>query len=313
MQHGKLVALLGTARRAIRVQVDDADIRTRFKIDHYFEIEMFTEDSQNNPITVCVRRLPRGMPLGDNIRETVRIPAFFFKMWSYRAGPSASQKDKGVNPDNVRWPAPLFIGREPIWIRPEDLRDDNPWFGVIGGTMFIMALGLVWMGVWSFNRSDDRFHRRNIGIHRELSGDVSLNSLGLEVGPEINFLNYGESSATSAEATANSSAAESDSTETASGTIVIPSRPRYYVKEVGTGMGISGGLFRALKGTESGEKAPRKINLAKDAEEKENIFAETIRRSKQRPSPLQILWPLLILALLIFGLLMLGSLATTGQ
>ena len=38
---GELYALEGLARRAIRIEVTDADITERFGIDHYFEVEVF--------------------------------------------------------------------------------------------------------------------------------------------------------------------------------------------------------------------------------------------------------------------------------
>ena len=38
---GELYTLRGMARRAILIRVDDDDIRTRFGIDHYYEIEVF--------------------------------------------------------------------------------------------------------------------------------------------------------------------------------------------------------------------------------------------------------------------------------
>src|SRR5690606_3536601 len=68
-QHGQLVLLQGVARRAIRVEVanprdpeSNRDIITRFGIDHYYEVAIFTKDSADNPIIVCVRELPPGFP-----------------------------------------------------------------------------------------------------------------------------------------------------------------------------------------------------------------------------------------------------------
>jgi hypothetical protein len=85
-QRGKLFTLRGEALRAIEVRVDDPDIVSRFGIHHYYEVEIVSGDSQNNPIVCCVAQLPEGMPLGDDIREGVRVTGFFLKSWSYNLG-----------------------------------------------------------------------------------------------------------------------------------------------------------------------------------------------------------------------------------
>ena len=90
-QVGELVAFDGTARRVARVDVGQhadgtaSDVARRFGIDHYYEIDLFTDDSQNNPIVFCVRELPPGFPIGNNLHEPVRIAGFFFKSWSFRS------------------------------------------------------------------------------------------------------------------------------------------------------------------------------------------------------------------------------------
>src|SRR6185437_982655 len=80
-QRGRLVELTGTARRAVPCLVEDRDIVARFGIDHYYEVDIFTADSQDNPLTFCVRELPKGFPTGDNISEPVSIAGFFLKKW----------------------------------------------------------------------------------------------------------------------------------------------------------------------------------------------------------------------------------------
>jgi hypothetical protein len=98
-QVGHTFRMQGTARRAIRVLVEDPDIRQRFGIDHYYEVELFTpleqilrlvdaRDGQarsyrNFPVTVCTAELPPGMPQGDEIRQAIDVDAFFFKLWTY--------------------------------------------------------------------------------------------------------------------------------------------------------------------------------------------------------------------------------------
>jgi len=105
---GRLFTLVGTARRAIEIRVDDADIRERFGLDHYYEIELITPDSRGNPIVCCVRELPQDMPTGDDIYESIRATGFFLKTWGFRTAQSAESE-----PGTLRKQlAPLLIGRD---------------------------------------------------------------------------------------------------------------------------------------------------------------------------------------------------------
>ena len=62
-QRGRLVKLSGTARRVVRVPIDDPPIISRLGADHYFEIDLVAEGSQSNPLVFCTLDLPDGMPL----------------------------------------------------------------------------------------------------------------------------------------------------------------------------------------------------------------------------------------------------------
>jgi hypothetical protein len=116
-QTGRLVVLEGSARSVVTVPVDDADVAARYGINHYYQITLFTygaprecdADCQSNPLVVCVRNLPSGMPVGDEpaYAEHVRVAGFYFKKWSYPiSGPGGK---------SVMQLAPLLIGQEPVW------------------------------------------------------------------------------------------------------------------------------------------------------------------------------------------------------
>ena len=92
---GNLVALTVGARRAVKIPIIEDDLRERFGLTHYYEINGFVDErvrvkrDQNDvegtvynryPIVFCVVELPDGMPVGDDINETIRVPAFSFKM-----------------------------------------------------------------------------------------------------------------------------------------------------------------------------------------------------------------------------------------
>ena len=147
---GKLALLKGDARRAVKIIVDDPDIVSRFNLRHYYEVEIFTEDSQNNPIVFCVPELPSQMPAGDDIHEYVRATGFLVKTWAYATRRSAQQPDK-----RVRQFAPLLIGQLQ-WISREALKPDSfpaiVVLGVVGS-----ALLVVLIGAWGFRRRGRRF------------------------------------------------------------------------------------------------------------------------------------------------------------
>lgn len=153
-QRGRLVELTGTARQAVQRRVNDPDIVARFGIDHYYEMEIFTDDSQGNPITFCVRDLPKNFPEGDKITEPVRVAGFYFKRWGYRQSDAPQVKAR-------KQLSPLLIGREPVWIEtpPVDQRFVN---GVV--LVLLVALTIVlWLVVMFLARGDRRFHKQFAG------------------------------------------------------------------------------------------------------------------------------------------------------
>jgi hypothetical protein len=155
-QRGNLVVLSGTVRRAVRVRVDDPDIVERFGIDHYYELYLFTDDSQGNPLVFCVRELPAGMPAGDepHYGESVRVAGFFLKSWSYRPGGGGD-----AHPGRARQLAPLLVGREPVWYPPPESSASILVGAVAGGVFLLILLGL-WLAAWQLRRGDRQFRCR---------------------------------------------------------------------------------------------------------------------------------------------------------
>lgn len=173
-QVGRLVLLRGTTRRVQRIVVDDEQIRQRFGIDDYYEIDMFTVDSEGNPITVCVPTLPAGLPQGDNVREDIRVAAFFYKVWAYRA--------RATEPGQ-RQLAPLLIGAQPEWIQPEP---GSPYLGAIAGGVFVIFLLGLWLVLWKAARRDRRRHERILASRYRLDEGQSLDDLGADDSDRLN-------------------------------------------------------------------------------------------------------------------------------
>ncbi len=191
-QHGVLVELEGTARLAERIDVRDPDIVARFGIDHYYQIALFTPDSQGNPLWFCVRELPEGMPLGADAEfaEHVRIAGFFFKTWAYRRGRTPQEISAG---ETGPWQlAPLLIGHRAVWY-PTAIDRPNPYIGAIAGGLFVLTLAGLWIAAWRYSRGDREFHERTIAKEYSIPSGVSLDEMGLEASPQPDFRHLAES------------------------------------------------------------------------------------------------------------------------
>jgi hypothetical protein len=170
-QKGRLVLLSGTARRVVPVQVSSPDLARRFGLKKYYEIALFTEDSQSNPLIFCVRELPEGMPTGEGPRfgEYITVAGFFFKTWAYRA------RSVEAPSSEAKWQlAPLLIGRKPVWHREREFAT-SPWIGVIAGGLFVVALLGVWLVLWRYSLGDKRFREQVIARRLASDSGSSLN------------------------------------------------------------------------------------------------------------------------------------------
>lgn len=136
---GQLVLLTGNVRRALRIEVRDPDIIERFGIRHYYELYLFTQDSQDNPIIVCVCDLPKNMPIGSgpDYCEPIEVAGIMFKSWAFT--PEETARDKSQE----RQLAPLVIGRKPVWLQSSS-RDAFPWTGPIVTTCLVIGFFLLW-------------------------------------------------------------------------------------------------------------------------------------------------------------------------
>jgi hypothetical protein len=186
-QHGELVVLNGTARRAIKIYVSSPDGQTgmpdiwqRFGIDHYYEIEMFTDDSQNNPLVFCVRHLPRGFVEGTHIDQPIRIAGFFIKSWAYRTPTDPVASDGSEKDPEKRWQlAPLLIGRQPLRLVPPPA-DHASYGGLLAGGLFVLVLLAVWYGIGRWARGDRRFEAQARALRDPAETDISFENLSTQ-------------------------------------------------------------------------------------------------------------------------------------
>lgn len=167
-QQGELVLLEGTVRQVIPVRLSEEDILARFGIRQYYQMFLFTDDSQGNPLVFCVPSLPKGMPAGEDPRyaEHVTVAGFFFNTWAYRS------RQSGKTPGQTYWQlAPLLIGQEPVW-HPRPQKSSNLLAGVIFSVLFVFALGGIWVALGLSHRGDKQFREKMLA--RQSAGDTAV-------------------------------------------------------------------------------------------------------------------------------------------
>jgi hypothetical protein len=158
----------GMARRVARIDVADVDIRQRFHIDHYYEVDLslpltrtisLRADPKKKegaavyehsfPATICVRELPAGLSVGDGLRQSVEADAVFFKIWHYHSAYTASAQ--------LPQPAPLFLARQVRLVKEEP---HSRWVSdVLVGTAMVLAI-VTFVGIALWFRMSDRSQRR---------------------------------------------------------------------------------------------------------------------------------------------------------
>lgn len=165
-QQGRLVEFKGVARRIIPVRVGESEISDRFGIEEYYQVYLFTDDSQDNPLVFCLRELPEGLPEGDGpgFGEELRVAGFFFKTWSY---PTSAEAPDGKPQRQL---APLLIGKGAVWYPVQAPSDLSPMERLVGTALLILVLGVVWFIFRRFSRGDREFERR---IRRRKPPEVS--------------------------------------------------------------------------------------------------------------------------------------------
>jgi hypothetical protein len=153
---GDRVWLRGWTRRITRIEVDEADIAARFGIGHYYQMEMFSDDSQHNAIVCCLRELPEGMPTGGKIQEDVSVTGFMMKKWAYRGEAAASEKTRGDG--QVIRLAPLVIARTLDW-HPRAAANRDPTSGIVAACVFSVVFFFIITAVWRTGKRDQAVRR----------------------------------------------------------------------------------------------------------------------------------------------------------
>ena len=192
-QRGRLIELSGVARRIEKVLVDDPDVVARFGFDHYYQVSLFTDDSQGNPLTFCIRELPKGMPYGNVPRygEAVRIAGFFFKTWGYRVPKMADPAIGSDVPKTVRQLSPLLIGRSLAWRPTPPPVPESHFVNVLIAGLFILVMVIVWFVAWR-SRRRERTWLAKMEAPPKLDARVDLDQIGQSVDGSPDFSHVAE-------------------------------------------------------------------------------------------------------------------------
>ncbi|MEN1679803.1 MAG: hypothetical protein AAGJ46_09425 [Planctomycetota bacterium] len=154
---GELMVFDGIVRRALRIdtktEADGEPARAAevFGVDHYYELQLFTPDSQNLPLVFCVRDLPEGFHVGEKLQQPARLAGFFLKRWAYRTR-IPKQGDRSADKRQV---APLLVGRSPLILVPP--AGPSAQTGLIAGGVFVLLLLALSIGLWRMSRGDQAF------------------------------------------------------------------------------------------------------------------------------------------------------------
>ena len=154
---GAAVRIRGTARRAIRIAVDDPYRRRQIGSDHYWEVYVFVRTptavqvngrlQDTYPFVCCFLELPPGMPSGERIAEDIDVSGFVLKRYRYPLSATATAGQQQESP--------LLISRSPRWLPDTEPAETRQFDRIIGSALIVVTLLLIGAG-WAASRRPRR-------------------------------------------------------------------------------------------------------------------------------------------------------------
>jgi hypothetical protein len=181
----QLLTFRGVVRRVQKILLEEDDLRLRFGIDHYYQLDVFVDLGDQELRVVqgrdaskaamfrnrylvpcCVLQLPPDLPEREDLSQQVDIAGFFFKLWAFKSdyvqSIDTSQRQLG----------PLFVATTPRLVEPPPTYDPF-WGWVTGVTILIAVLGLF-LAVWRTGRKDREIAKA--ARQRRLAGEEKIPS-----------------------------------------------------------------------------------------------------------------------------------------
>jgi hypothetical protein len=146
-------------------------------------VEIFTRDSQSNPIIFNLAELPPGFPIAEDISQDVRIPGAYLTGFTYNRDATIEERQKNEKAKMQK--APLLIGKSLEMISYEVVADPIDW--VFGAIVAGVALAMV-VVVWYWNRNKGLSRKMREQVDAPAAG-TSLNDLPLEYRSKPDFSN----------------------------------------------------------------------------------------------------------------------------
>jgi hypothetical protein len=159
LHRGELLRLRGVAVRIQRVSVADAATQKLLSQDHYFQVDLFTSDSQDNPLVACVTELPEGLAAGNSmIRQPIELSAYFYKLWQYPTPLEPGEATSRANQQIAMQSAPLCIGKTIRLLATGERRES----GNSALILAVLGLGILGVGMllWVTQQADRDFFDR---------------------------------------------------------------------------------------------------------------------------------------------------------
>lgn len=115
---GEAVTLTGSVKRARVVPIRSEAARLLAGTPRYYELYLYTNESQGYPVVCCTASLPDGFPLGvdDKYYQRVTLSGVLYKLWGYKA---ASAGQEGANSASPWIAVPLLFAGDLTWHREE--------------------------------------------------------------------------------------------------------------------------------------------------------------------------------------------------
>jgi hypothetical protein len=172
-QRGALFQFQGIVKRVTEISTGEDLYATDEGVSRYFQVDMLlsldgrrvrlgTEETGATitgryPVTVCVRELPEGLEVGEELSQRVAVLAAFFRNWKYR-----SEYLRRVDED-LRQLSPMLIGVE---IQTLGIDESSTFLTQIAVGVLVIGAVLSGLGFLFLRRSDLKYQRERAKLKK---------------------------------------------------------------------------------------------------------------------------------------------------